>query len=709
MRTAAFAFDEEEMAAAPVAAAPAPAALLGSSITGTAAGGPVSLTKIGGGAIDPSKETWVVIHGWQGDGASMETIAERAQIQRPGAQILILDWAVPAASPNPAVAEDNVTAVGAWAAQALTDAGFPAGAISIIGHSYGCYVGAELAKAYGGGADVIVAIDPGADAPGSVYDPPSAVNFAAISKFSVAFYADDFYGNAPIVQTADEAIAVRDSDHNNVVTAVINLWNPVDGDGGGADALFQLSRLIAHQRAGWLLNQFDQNGVLSPGQFDAVLNTIRNGNEPSGVDAVIFTAGADVERLGRATLNVHALGGNDTVRGSSGVDGLYGDGGADFLSGLGGNDILDGGIGADVLDGGVGADTMSGGAGADLYGIDNAGDIVSEAAEGGIDRVNSYISYTLGANLENLTLRGSANLTATGNELANVLNGNDAGNVLNGLAGADTMAGAAGNDLYGVDNIGDVIVEAANAGIDRVNAFVTYTLSANVEQLTLRGTANINATGNDLDNVLNGNSGANTLNGRGGADTMAGGDGADLYGVDNVGDVVIEALNGGVDRVHALINYTLGANVEKLSLLGVDNIAGTGNALNNVIVGNAGNNVINGLLGADSLAGGAGADTFVFSTAISGTNRDAIADFAHGQDHIQLDDAIFAAIGAPGALAADAFNTGAAAGDGSDRIIYNSATGQLYYDADGTGAAAQIWFATLQGAPTLSFDDFVVA
>lgn len=112
--------------------------------------------------------------------------------------------------------------------------------------------------------------------------------------------------------------------------------------------------------------------------------------------------------------------------------------------------------------------------------------------------------------------------------------------------------------------------------------------------------------------------------------------------------------------------------------------------------------------GRDLLAGFGGADSFRFSTALGPGNVDAIADFVSGTDRIRLDDAVFAGVGGLGALAAGAFVTGTAAGDADDRIIYNGATGQLFFDADGSGAGAAVLFATLTGHPTLVASDFVI-
>ncbi|MGB8598821.1 MAG: calcium-binding protein [Burkholderiales bacterium] len=275
------------------------------------------------------------------------------------------------------------------------------------------------------------------------------------------------------------------------------------------------------------------------------------------------------------------------------------------------NNTLIGNSGNNILDGGLGADNMAGGAGSDTYVVDNAGDLVTEAVNAGADSVNSSINYTLTANVENLILTGSAAINGTGNELANTLTGNIGNNVLDGGLGADNMAGGAGNDTYIVDNIGEVVVEAANAGIDSINSSVSYALAANVENLVLTGTGNINASGNDQNNTLTGNGGNNVLDGGLGADSMAGGLGNDTYIVDNIGDVVTELANAGNDTVQSSINYTLGANVENLTLTGTADLNGNGNELANALVGNSGNNVLDGGLGVDSMTGGLGNDTYV--------------------------------------------------------------------------------------------------
>jgi Ca2+-binding RTX toxin-like protein len=166
-----------------------------------------------------------------------------------------------------------------------------------------------------------------------------------------------------------------------------------------------------------------------------------------------------------------------------------------------------------------------------------------------------------------------------------------------------------GNDTYVVDNAKDVVTEAVNQGYDRVQSSVSYLLAANVEAITLTGTASINATGNTLANDLTGNSAANTLNGKTGVDRMAGGAGDDIYLAYETDDVVIEFANEGTDVVKSAVSYTLSANVENLTLTIDGTIDGTGNELANAIDGNGAANYLRGLDGNDSLGGFAGNDT----------------------------------------------------------------------------------------------------
>ncbi|ROM87804.1 M10 family metallopeptidase [Pseudomonas brassicacearum] len=294
------------------------------------------------------------------------------------------------------------------------------------------------------------------------------------------------------------------------------------------------------------------------------------------------------------------------------------------------NNVLTGNASNNVLDGGSGIDTLIGGTGNDIYVVDNLKDIISETSSlaGEVDTIITSVSWSLGANLENLTLTGSAQ-DAGGNYLNNVLTGNASNNVLDGGSGIDTLIGGTGNDIYVVDNLKDIISETSSlAGeVDTIISSVSWSLGANLENLTLTGSAQ-DAGGNYLNNVLTGNAGNNVLDGGSGNDTLIGGTGNDIYVVDNLNDVIRETSTSAseLDTVISSISWSLGANLENLTLAGSAQVDGGGNFLNNVMTGNAGNNVLAGGAGNDRLDGGAGNDILVGGTGtdmlIGGTGAD---------------------------------------------------------------------------------------
>ena len=376
---------------------------------------------------------------------------------------------------------------------------------------------------------------------------------------------------------------------------------------------------------------------------DSVIELANEGNDTVQTSTA-YTLGANVENL--VLLEV---GGAINGTGNELDNILTGNSSANVLTAGTGNDQLDGGAGNDTLDGGTGADIMIGGVGSDTYVVDDIGDVVVELAGQGTDTVQSSISYVLGENVEKLTLTGTAAIDGTGNALDNTLTGNTAANTLiggagndslNGGAGADTMIGGTGDDTYTVDNIGDVVVESVDEGIDTVRSSINYTLSNDLENLTLTGSANRIGTGNAVDNVLIGNTGSNTLyglagndflDGGAGADTLVGGTGDDTYIVDNAADIVTEIVGEGTDTVQASITYTLAANVENLVLLESGGaINGTGNGLDNIITGNSANNTLNGGVGADTLVGGLGDDIYVVDALDT-----VIENFGEGTDTVQ--------------------------------------------------------------------------
>ncbi len=285
-------------------------------------------------------------------------------------------------------------------------------------------------------------------------------------------------------------------------------------------------------------------------------------------DLVVELAGQGNDRISTALTavlpsNVEAL----TLSGTANVDGtgnelanlLQGNPGHNRLTGLAGNDTLTGGAGNDTLDGGTGSDTMVGQEGDDTYYIDSSGDQTIESYPTfGIDHAITSVNRTISTNVENLTLAGAAVL-GSGNALANVLTGNELANTLNGVAGDDTLIGNAGNDtlngglgndsmlggagddVYAVDAAGDVVVELAGQGSDRVSSTVNWVLGNEVENLTLAGTAAINGTGNALANTITGTPAANAIDGGAGDDTLSGFDGNDTL----TGGAGNDRLSGG--------------------------------------------------------------------------------------------------------------------------------------------------------------------
>ncbi|WP_445503627.1 right-handed parallel beta-helix repeat-containing protein [Microvirga sp. G4-2] len=277
----------------------------------------------------------------------------------------------------------------------------------------------------------------------------------------------------------------------------------------------------------------------------------------------------------------------------------------------------------DSLPGTAVGDEMHGLGGNDTYTINHSTDkIIEQADEGTDDLAQSWITYTLDDNVEHLTLMGTSAINGYGNALNNRLTGNAAVNVLKsfggndtliGGAGADSMEGGDGDDTYYVDNVSDIVTEKVNAGlggIDTVYSSVNYLLSGAVERLILTGSAII-AKGNTASgNNLIGNALNNILDGLAGEDRMEGGLGSDTYYVDDTGDLVVEAPGEGIaDQVFTSVNYTLSANVENISALGVGTLILTGNELNNKLTGNAAANTLKGGVGHDTLNGGLGADS----------------------------------------------------------------------------------------------------
>ncbi|HEY9694873.1 MAG TPA: calcium-binding protein [Oculatellaceae cyanobacterium] len=448
------------------------------------------------------------------------------------------------------------------------------------------------------------------------------------------------------------------------------------------------------------------------------------------------------------------------ITGTESADSIYGAALNDTLIGGAGNDTLDAGAGNDTLNGGAGDNTLIGGDGDDTYVVDTTSDSIIETATGGIDTIQTAITWTLASYLENLTLTGSAAINGTGNTANNIITGNTGSNILNGNSGIDTLIGGNGNDTFIVDSTTDTISETATGGTDTVKSSVSYILGATsyLENLTLTGTSIIDGTGNSLNNTITGNNanntltggdGNDTLNGLKGIDTLIGGNGNDTFIVDSTTDTISETATGGTDTVQSSVSYILNATsyLENLTLTGTSIIDGTGNSLNNTITGNTANNTLaggdgndnlNGASGIDTLIGGnsddtlaggagddlltgnSGIDKFLYNTnatfATSTVGIDTITDFTSGIDKIVLDKTTFksitSAVGTGFSIASEfaTVTNDTDAAISNALIVYNTGNGNLFYNqnkaAAGFGTGAQ--FDILSGMPMIAATDFMI-
>jgi parallel beta-helix repeat protein len=377
-------------------------------------------------------------------------------------------------------------------------------------------------------------------------------------------------------------------------------------------------------------------------------------------------------------------------------DGAHNEGGMIF--GTDQADTLVGSAGNDTLDGDLGADTMTGGDGNDIYVVDNAFDSVVETnnSPSQIDTVQASVSWTLGANLENLLLTGVSAIDGTGNELRNFITGNAANNVIDGAAGADSMSGGDGSDTYYVDDAGDNVIETnsekMSGGVDSVHSsLATYTLTSNVENLYLDGNAAANGIGNALDNTLFAGAGDNVLDGRDGNDTVSFERALAGITVTLSTSAQQNTVGSGLDSVKNIENLTGSVYADTLSGNSGANVL-NGGAGDDTLVGGAGNDRLIGGQGADTLTGGTGADTYVFGSLSemgTGVLRDVISSFKSAEGD-QLD---FTGLDAnPLSTDMDAFRF-----IGSNAFDPADATGQLRF-ADG------ILYGSLNADATAEFE-----
>jgi len=403
--------------------------------------------------------------------------------------------------------------------------------------------------------------------------------------------------------------------------------------------------------------------------------------------------------------------GNDTIGGGGQDDEIYGgDDNDQILAGIG-DDYVEGGRGTDAIFGQGGEDTLYGGDGVDLLSGGEDNDILYG---GDGDDTNAF---NISAGVNNTGYSGGL-FGGSGNDYLDGGAGND---YLDGGTGNDTMVGGIGNDVFRVDSAGDIVVEGAGGGtLDEVVTSVSYALAAgaDVELMQTNNSAlatSINLIGNAASQTLVGNAGINNLVGGGGNDVLRGFGGNDNYFVDSQSDIIDEVAGGGtLDRVYTTATFVLAAD-DNIEFMATTNSALTtainfaGNALNQTIVGNAGSNVIYGGLGNDNLQGLGGADFFVFDTALGANNIDTLSDFSVA-DTMRLENSIFTGLIGAGALSAAQFtaNTTGLATSANQHIIYETDTGNLYYDSNGNAAGGSVLFAHLGSGLALTSADFFI-
>lgn len=572
-------------------------------------------------------------------------------------------------------------------------------------------------------------------------------NGAANTAFQAAFDTDGTR-NLTSVNTTSGNVAFL----NGNATAQ-QLWgdagaNIIDGNrnaGLAADAALNVGPQFADTLSG--LGGDDTYRVYEQG--DVVLE-----DRDAGFDR-IFTSGT------------YSLVANDTAAqtaltgvGGVGTEGFYTTAQIEFLSvaaqnstdavDLTGNaygNYIAGNYGANILTGGGtsagGVDVLIGLRGDDTYFVDSVNTFVFDNDGEGTDTVTinaaaSGFTLNAGAYVETLTAAGTGDIVIVGNGLSQTINGNAGNNTLStgGGTAPDTLQGGLGDDTYRVFSAIDTIVEATGAGNDRVfTSGNSYALTAGVEveyvsASVQAGTEAIYLVGNQLEQVIVGNYGNNILDSGQGAvtgqtvrnqagdltagDTLIGLFGNDVYRVYSSNDVIQEADGQGTDSVFTSGNYTLAADVS-VETLSTENQASTtatltltGNNLSQTVIGNQAANTIDGGAGADTLTGLGGSDTFAFTTALGTGNVDTLSDFAPG-DFIGLAAGIFAAATDNGGIAADEFYVmGSGTQTADQSLVYNQSTGQLFYDADGSGSGAAVLFAQLAAGTGLGFNDFAV-
>lgn len=478
-------------------------------------------------------------------------------------------------------------------------------------------------------------------------------------------------------------------------------------------------------------------------------------------DAVSYTGAKDVfgEDIANISLRASAKGKlidlgsmevdiadvSDDLTGTSRGDELSGDHGRNLILGLAGNDSLESLEGDDVIHGDAGNDTIDGGAGADTLSGGADDDVLyyrrsSAAVTVDLNKDNAGLQRAFGGDAEGDVISGFEHVYAsdhadvvTGNSEKNILFGYDGDDVIHGQGGddvirgglgADKLNGGEGNDWVRYQGSASGVVVNLNANAngvqvaaggdaegDILTGFENIQGSDHADDLT--GNAGKNyILGYDGDDVIDGGANNDTIRGGEGADTLEGGDGSDvLQYADSASGVTVHLDADGSGSQQAS-----GGDAEGDVISGFEHVYATdhddmliGDGARNILYGYDGMDTINGGEGKDVLRGGDDADSFVFNSAIDPANEDRIIDFVSGEDVMVLDSAVFDGLDI-GALDADMFvaNADGVATTADQRIIYETDTGKVYYDSDGSGDAEAVAFFRLSSLPMIEADDFLI-
>jgi Ca2+-binding RTX toxin-like protein len=532
-----------------------------------------------------------------------------------------------------------------------------------------------------------------------------------IVSFQVAD-ANDIPSGVAFVSSGSSTVLMSENPSNGAIVGLLEAvdQDPLDintltlvDDGGGAFGLNASGQVFVRDRL-----MFDAEGDL--GALSGAVLSTRNGVVTGPLYFSVFVQDEISEIVsGDARDNVIFGGiGSDTLYGREGNDRLYGErrftfdpgatdaliggDGDDVLFGGGGDDALSGGTGNDVLEGAAGTDRMRGHDGDDAFIFRYETVPVGELVDGGAGTDILFISGS--ADLRGARLSGieKVHFDATVDGSATFTQAQVAG--IGTFTGNQPEPGVTAP--RGGDSLHALIVQSASSGTLDLSGKIIV----DIDEVQMIGTKHANS--------LIGTAGTDYISGGAGGDWMAGGGGDDTYVVDNARDTIVEMPGAGIDTVRTTVSYTLGANLENLSLEGLRDLTGVGNDEANVISGSMGNDKIYGREGADILSGGAGQDAFVFDTFLMlGNNVDLVTDFTVGMDRIVLENDVFAGL-ARGKLPAGLFRDGNAALDANDRILYDSPTGTLYFDFDGAGAILATEFAILSPGLALSHQSFLI-